>query len=83
MTSYPTDADQRRASGRWEADDLFDGLEVESASEQVEYLESLSGQERSLLEAFRLLRPDQRRTYVHLLVGRLANGDPVDNLALF
>ena len=83
MTTYPTDPDRPRASVRWEPDDLFDGLEVESASEQVEYLESLSGEERSLLEAFRLLRPDQQRTYVQLLIVRLANGEPLDNLVLF
>ena len=81
MTSSPTDTDQCRASVRREADDLFDGLEVESAPEQVEYLEPLSGEERSLLEAFRRLRPDQRRTYVQL-IARLANGDPLDTLAL-
>ena len=81
MTSSPTDTDQCRASVRREADDLFDGLEVESAPEQVEYLEPLSGEERSLLEAFRRLRPDQRRTDVQLLA-RLPNGDPVDTLAL-
>ena len=81
MTPSPTDADPRRASVRREADDLFDGLEVESAAEQVEYLEPLSGEERRLLEAFRALQPDQRRTYLHLIVRR-ANGDPLDNLAL-
>jgi hypothetical protein len=82
MTPHPSDTDQHRVSVHEEPDDLFDGLEVEPASdERVEYLEPLSGQERRLLEAFRLLPPDQKHTYLRLIVRR-ADGDPLDNLAL-
>lgn len=76
MTDYFSDANRLD-----ESDDLFDGLEMESATERVTFQEKLSGQERSLVKGFRDLTAKQRAVYLRLM-HRLVHGDRPNDLML-